>query len=352
MQKVKLDLSDLTVITEAANGDYSYLPFIAAASGARKVYALGRDSAYGSYSENRQVILDRASEWGFDDVITVAKVDEFDIWHEGDIITNSGMLRPINEQMLGKFKNTAVIPLMWETWEFRPHEIDIEACQSFEIPVIGTDEQYKDIDMYHYPGMLAMKLLFEVNSDFSSDKIVLIGGGLTGSLIARTLSKFNNDLLWYADEALLRITALESRPYSSLEEVLMQNGVETIFIAEHAIHDLLIGQNAKLSFKDLAEKFTNLKVVHLCGNIDTEDLNESQISFYPQNIAPSGYMSVLPTVISPKPTLKLLCGGLKVGELAVRNRLEGASVEETIRKTVEYGIGQDFEGGFMNYGRA
>ena len=67
---------------------------------------------------------------------------------QSDIVTNSGMLRPINDEVVSKLKKTAVIPLMWETWELRPGEIDIISCQKNKIPVIGTNENYNHINMY------------------------------------------------------------------------------------------------------------------------------------------------------------------------------------------------------------
>ena len=45
----------------------------------------------------------------------------------------------------------------------------------------------------------------------------------------------------------------------------------------------------------------------------------------------------------------VLAGGLKVGEIASRARISGASIEEAIQETIDYGIGQDFQGGFLNY---
>ena len=47
--------------------------------------------------------------------------------------------------------------------------------------------------------------------------------------------------------------------------------------------------------------------------------------------------------------IKLFAGGLKVGEIASRARISGASIEEAIQETIDYGIGQDFQGGFLNY---
>ena len=46
-----LDLSGFTILTEAASGAYAVTAILAAMSGAHRVFALARDSRYGSASE-------------------------------------------------------------------------------------------------------------------------------------------------------------------------------------------------------------------------------------------------------------------------------------------------------------
>lgn len=351
VEKLDLDLKGLVVTTEVASGDYVYLPLIAALAGADKVYALGRDTSYGKYIEHKARLSDISRAFGVSSIIEPCETSSFNSWVESDIITNSGMVRPIDRAKLQQLKLTAVIPLMWETWEFRSNEIDINACQEFGIPVIGTEEKFGAIDMYEYPGMLALRMLFDVQCDFSSDKIALIGGGLTGTLIAKTLSRFNDSFLWFTDQPLDKEFKRNSIPLRSLDSLIKEDYLDVIFVAEHSVNNPLIGNGAPITFEKIGEKFPDVKVVHLCGNIDKENLVNSKLSFYPQNIAPFGHMSVFPSVMSVKPTLKLFSGGLKVGEIASKIRKRGGSIEEAIQATIDYGIGQDFPGGFMSYGR-
>ncbi len=50
-----------------------------------------------------------------------------------------------------------------------------------------------------------------------------------------------------------------------------------------------------------------------------------------------------------RPVIELAAAGLRVGEIAARARIKGETIEQTIKRTVDYGIGQDFNGGFLNY---
>jgi hypothetical protein len=349
IDKLELNLSSLTIATEVASDDYVYLPLIAALAGAEKVYALGRDSSYGKFKEHKLRLEQLAVDFGVDEIIEIHEVSDFNLWDKCDVVTNSGMIRPFNSEKIKKLKPTAVIPLMWETWEFRPDEIDLKSCQKSGIPVIGTEEKYHSIDMYHYPGMLALKMLFDVQSDFSCDRIALVGGGLTGTLIAKTISLFNDDFLWFGDNRQIDLFDREPKLLNELDYLLDLDYLDVVFFAEHSKNEELIGVNSVISFDVLKQRFPELKIVHLCGNIDQDNLKASGLSFHPDKLANYGHMSVFPSVMSPKPTIKLFAGGLKVGELAANVRKNGGSIEQAISATVDHGIGQDFPGGFMNY---
>jgi hypothetical protein len=78
-------------------------------------------------------------------------------------------------------------------------------------------------------------------------------------------------------------------------------------------------------------------------------LKNSGLRYYPEKILPFGYMSYATENIGVKPVLELSAMGLKVGEIAARKRLAGATVGEAIDATIKGGIGMDFPGGFMQF---
>jgi len=345
---LELDLNGLTVVTECASGYYAYTPVIAALAGA-KVYSLGKDTRYGSFESNRKNITEIATKLGIQNNIDCLDINKFTLWREADIVTNSGMLRPLERNIISQLKQTAVIPLMWETWEFRKGEIDLETCQEFGIAVIGTDEHFGPINMYHYPGMLALHLLHNLEADYSADDIVVLGGSLTGSMIVKTLSEFNNNINWFANSIYAGEYEVLNKPYNQINKLLDMNNIDVLLVAEHSFSERLIGSEASVNFNSLKQKFPAMKLAHLCGNIDADELKSSGINFFPNTIASYGYMSILPDMFGPKPTLKLMAGGLKVGEIASRVRINGGIIESAIEQTINYGIGMDFQGGFLNF---
>jgi len=130
-----LDLSGLVVFTEVASGNYVVTPLIAALAGAVKVFAVTRDSRYGKAADVKELTLELAKERNMDSRIEVVFSKSPDILQQADIVTNLGFVRPIDKEMIEHLKPTAVIPLMWETWEFREQDLDLSHCWQKSIPV-------------------------------------------------------------------------------------------------------------------------------------------------------------------------------------------------------------------------
>ncbi|MDC3260118.1 hypothetical protein OAU66_01015 [bacterium] len=348
IDRLNLDLDGLTVITECASQAYSLTPVIAALAGAN-VYAVGRDSSYGTFSENKtqvEQLLDLCQPKGI--VNFIEGQLPLDVAKKGDIFTNSGFLRPFNEEIISQMKQTAVICLMWETWELRDGEIDLEACKRNNIPVIGTNENYEKADMFCYPGMIALKLLFEAGLEIGNNHLVLLGAGLTGDLIAKTFDQLGISYNWYVEDQ----HANESRKgYSRMKDILTLDRLDGILCADHSSKKEIIGKHSSIQFNELKHTFPYLKWAHMMGPIDSNSLKESGLYYFPKTIKPVGYMSYETINIGWEPVLLLNTAGLKVGEITAQARKAGLSVDESISASVKHGVGQDFKGGFMNYGR-
>jgi hypothetical protein len=346
VDNLALDLNGLTVLTECASHAYGFLPVLAALAGAQ-VHAAGRDSSYGKFEANKAFIDSLLQKSGLQGHVVFHDTNIPEAtWKEADIITNSGFLRPLSQDKIERLHETAVIPLMWETWEFRKGEIDIEACQRKRIPVIGTNEHYKHANMFPYPGMLALKCLFEAGLEVANTKIVLLGAGLTGKLIARTLKNNEVDFWWFGSET---NEAEGLRPYHELKSILSHERIDALLVADHVYKDEVLGSAGFLDFHELKNKFPFVKLCHICGNVNAAELKQVQLEYFPDNIKPFGYMSYETINLGWEPVILLGAAGLKVGEISARARRAGKSIEETIREAVEYGIGMDFEGGFMNF---
>ena len=344
VDKLKLDLTGLTVLTELASGPYLLNILLIILAGGKAI-CIGKDSEYGTFKEISNQLEKICNESQMKNILFFKEKCPKNLLNEVDIVTNSGLLRPIDSTIINELKKTSVISLMWETWEFRNEDLDLKCCQKNEIPVIGTNENFSEIKMFGYNIFIVFKLLFEIGLEIYNNKIVIVGSGPSVIPVINNLKKLDCNFIWVSDQKYGDVYCT----YKNIDELLGLNHLDAIVFLDHSNPIQLIGSDAKLTFKELKNKFSNLKVAHICGNIDIKELQESEIEYFPKKIMPFGYMSYQAYHLGAQPVLELFAAGLKVGEIAAHARLNGASLEESIQATVDYGIGQDFDGGFINF---
>lgn len=168
VEKYKLDLDGLTIFTEAASGSFLATPVIAAKAGADVVFAIGNDSAHGTFASVAANITELTKEMGLPSIIfTVNKQYVMD----ADIVTNTGWVRPIDEEVIGWMKESAVIAMMMEEWEWRPEDVDVGAAKARDIPLVPVDETY----IHPYDAELVIKMIHELGMVVRDNRFRVIG---------------------------------------------------------------------------------------------------------------------------------------------------------------------------------
>lgn len=188
IDRLELDLSGKTVLTEAATGAYTVTPVIAAMAGAR-VFAFTKNTRYGSVDEVRSQTLSLLNQSGKNnpELEVIDRLPE-DVIACADVITNSGHLRPLDESKLRHISTHAVIPLMYEAWEWRDADLDLEFCKKHNIKVGATNERHPGVDVFNYLGDMAIKLILDAGFTFQNNKFVLVSNNDFGPFIAKKLS--------------------------------------------------------------------------------------------------------------------------------------------------------------------
>lgn len=322
-----LDLSGLTVFTEAASGNYVVTPLIAALAGADRVFAITRDSKYGKAADIRNFTLELAQRWGVEDQIEVVSDKSPAILSQVDIVTNLGFVRPIDRSMIAHLKPTAVLPLMWEPWEFREADLDLSECRRMGIAVLGTNEREPRLDLFAYVGYLAVKLAFELEIEVYRSKIVIVGSGVFGESCVSAFDKLEADIK-YIDLS----TSGNSLEAESVKSTLRD--ADLVVLTEHHSPVCLISSGGQLTVDELLMLSSHLSIVHIAGNINREEINNAAIPCVPRESAAPGHMSVTTDYLGPKPVIALHTAGLKVGEEMARTRLAGLDPIETEKKVL------------------
>src|SRR3989304_6900752 len=81
---------------------------------------------------------------------------------------------------------------MVETWEYRESDIDLKLCRKNNIAVLGTNEEDPRINITGYLGPLALKIIYEMNLNFSPHNVLIIDNGKFGKHISLALN--NRDI--------------------------------------------------------------------------------------------------------------------------------------------------------------
>jgi hypothetical protein len=334
-----INLDGLVVLTEAASGPYLYTPILAAMAGAKKVYAIAGDSSYGKKEDIKEQTLRVADIFGANERLEIIFDRTGPQIQESDIITNSGFVRPIDRRMIDSMKKTAVIPLMWETWEFRESDLDLEACREKGILVLGTDESKKPLDMYPYSGFLAMKLIFQLGLEGYKTNVILLGSGLAlAKSIYDHFKQLGMGVAWFSD------TEDGGRPYEELKGYWMENGknVDAIILAELKNDVCLLGDNGIVGYADLVKINPAVGIGVIAGNINATGLKRSGLPYYPEKIKPYGFMSYQAYDLGPRPVLELYAAGLKVGEDMAKARLKGMDIKDAKDYVLKNSNAMDF----------
>jgi len=326
IERFELDLEGLTVLTEAATGYYSATPIIAALAGASHVIALGADSRFGTIGDAATQIQSLKDACGIAaaavEIITCRSPKHIS---RADIITNLGHVRPIDATLLTAAKPTAAIPLMWETWEHRPEDLELEACGRRGNPVLGTDEHHPALGTLRYVGHLALKLLLELDVETLGSEVGVAGGDEFAQSVVDVLASTGNKVhrLWPPED--LARCAAEMLP-----------ACDALVIAEHHDRRQLVGRDGYISFADVKRLNPSISIAHIAGGADWQEVHDVGLPCFPAAFAPAGRMSVDTSYLGPRPLIDLHTAGLRVGEALTRARLRGLSRQEA----EEYVLGE------------
>jgi hypothetical protein len=308
IERCRLDLAGRVVLTEAAAGPYVVTPVMAAMAGAERVWALTRTTRYGTAEAIRDATLDLADRLGVRDRLEVTTSKTREIVAAADIVTNSGHVRPIDATMIAWMKPAAVVPLMYEAWEFRPGDVDLGACRRKGIAVGGTNERHPAVDVFSYLGVMAVKLATDAAIGVHGSRVLVLCDNPFGPFITRGLAGAGAvvdvvpGLRAVAEDAVYDAVLVALRP--RVEPVLSRADVVTI-----------------------AERWPGGVVLQFWGDLDRDALRTAGVPIWPAAPPPAGHMGILPSAVGPDPIVRLQAGGLKVGEALSASRASDEALE-------------------------
>jgi hypothetical protein len=307
IERCQLDLVGQVVLTEAATGAYAVTPVLAALAGAQ-VYALAAATRYATPQELAAGTAELARLAGVADQIELIPAKTPGVAGAADIVTNSGQVRPIDAAMVGQLKPSAVIPLMYESWEYRGADVDLEACRGRGIPVAGTNETHPAVGVFSFLGPMAVKQLHDAGIAVYGSDIVLLCDNPFAPFIADYLRAGGARV----------VQAAELGPES------LAGPPDAVLLALRPAAEPVLGAAAVTALGELAP---GTVLVQYWGDADRAAAAAAGVPVWPPEAPPPGHMGVLPSAVGPEPIVRLQAGGLKVGEVLARG-LDRASAAD------------------------
>jgi hypothetical protein len=317
---LSLDLTDISVLTEAASGPFVTTALIAAMAGADQVIALARNSRFGNAEEVEAYLKEWSELMGVGDRINISIEPAWKHASSCHIVTNLGFVRPINEKLINRLPKDAAISLMWETWEFRENEVDLNACKKRNIPVLGTLETHPRLNIFRYIGFIALKLLLMSDIEVFRSNICILGSGVFGEETQKVLSD-NGARLLHIDPC------SKWEPKSKIIQAFLKEA-DALVVVEHKAEFQLVGGGTGIPIDWL--KKTGILLIHVCGQIDEKLLEINSIKKVPSHHVAEGFMAVTTDYVGPRPVIDLHAGGLKVGEALVKGMRKFGNADKAI----------------------
>ncbi|HEY3716637.1 MAG TPA: hypothetical protein VGL39_19085 [Jatrophihabitantaceae bacterium] len=297
VERCQLDLNDVEVLTEAASGPYVVTPVIAALAGAR-VTAIAAESRYGSVKQIVAATMDLASSLKVADRITVTDHRTPELFAEADVVTNSGFVRPITGEFARAVRSSAVLPLMFESWEIQSGRLDLDlgSLLARGVQIAGTNERHPNVDVFSYLGSMAVAQLADAGVSAYRGRVTLLCDNPFHDYLIDGLKGAGADV-----RAADTLADLRDDPQPDALIVALTPRVESPWSAD----DL-----AKLT-----RSWPDTVVVQFWGDIDRALCDAAGLSYWPAADPGQGHMGVLPSRVGPEPIVRLQTGGLKVAQV-------------------------------------
>ncbi|MEO5563747.1 MAG: hypothetical protein ABIR18_09940 [Chitinophagaceae bacterium] len=325
VKALNLDLKGKTVLTEAASGAYVVTPVLAALAGA-KVYAFSKTTRYGTVEEvfaNTKKLVESYTGKPLD--ITFVNTITKEIIEQADIITNSGHLRPLNEEKLQYAKDNVVIPLMYEAWEWRDADMDIKYIRQRGFKLGATNERHPEVDVFNYLGDMAVKQIFDAGLCPYKNRFILLCNNDFGPYMAKVIARISDGVAVIDKDEnkdkynFANVDWIGGFPNVSVPE--KYKDAEAVIFTAYPFDQNWIGNDTPVQINSLKEQLTDPFILRYAGDIDTAAFDKSGIRYFPAHVH-SGHMGILPSAIGDDPIIRLQAGGLKAGQLLLQNETE------------------------------
>ena len=321
IERHRLDLHGLRVLTEAGVGYRRVTPAIAALAGAAEVHAVARDSAQSSRREAEQQTQYLAQLAGIEDRVHVLPTRLQAPLAEVDIVTDLPGVRPIDEAIVRNIAGTAAVTLMRGVAHWRTVDVDVATCRRGAIAVAGVDED--GIDLFRYLAMEAVWGLLQLGVEVVGATVLVAGDGPAYAKVVRGLAQAGARVLVAAPEGAGRVSLYGGEKVGDgLGDAAARGRLaeaDALILCPSQPDIRTVGPGGWIDAAALAATAPHLAVIGLAGELDRRGLTGAGLRSWP------GAGAAALHDLLPQPLIELHTAGLKVAEVMTRARRRGSS---------------------------
>jgi hypothetical protein len=212
--------------------------------------------------------------------------------------------------MIVRLPPNAVIALMFEAWEFRETDLDLEACRERGIRVAAVNERHPDVGVFPFLGPLCVRLLEDTHVPLAASRVALLCDNPFASFILQGLTCSGCDVSLFD-----RLAAVPTARW------------DVVVVALDPCRNTPLDDG---DFARLAHVAGGARLAQFWGDIDrAAAARHGFVAIAPEAEPEKGHMGVLLSALGPEPIIRLQAGGLKAAEFVRRggNPTPGAVVE-------------------------
>lgn len=222
-------------------------------------------------------------------------------------------------------KPTAVIPLMYESWELRNTDIDLSACRERGIKIAGTNEHHPLLNVFEYLGPLVVRALHNSYIPVVGSRIAVFSNNLFGRQVARHLVRNQAEVFCIGPKD--SFPGLDGAVLcGDLPSPELVPQVDTCVVATTPLVSSVRTYDESVVTACIA-RICPATCVHLWGDVDYETLIQSDILMIPPDPAANGHQGLVMSGVGPEPVIRLIVGGFKVAEVLAKNSFAALDLE-------------------------
>ena len=321
IERTRLDLKGLRVLTEAAVGYRRVTPVIAALAGADEVYAVGRDSAAASRKEAEEqtaYFAELAHAGARVRLLSTRLQAPLDTIQ---VVTDLPGVRPIDESIIRNIAESAAVTLMRGTAHWRAADVDVATCRRHGIAVAGLDEEA--VGLYRYAPQAVLAGLLDLGVGLAGSTIVVAGDAPAIPYVVQALARLGTRVLVAAPETAGRISLFGGEKAGDTlgSEAVAGRLAEAdaLVFCPSGADARTAGPGAAVDATRLAAAAPHLAVVGLDAESDLRALGGAGLRCRPAG-GPGGVFDLLPQAV-----IAAHVAGLKVAGVMTRARQRGSS---------------------------